>query len=905
MTRFLRVCPFSGILSIVILCLIPFSVSATQQIHILALRVEFREEDPDDFTSGGNGLFDMRTPAEAMESTGGKAFRFPYDLPPHDGLFLERHLHALASYVHVASHGEMEITWEIYPPHPAAAYNTGEYLAQYGSGADDEQKLHGWVTLLKDAMDLCAADVGDLSRFQSFLVFNASVAMQGILSTELPPIALTAAEIARSGVQGIPSQVETAWLMPQQIQQPGGVIGLNGSFAKTFLATQGLPVLSNTSTGGASVGGWTLMDVGADNAIDRYKPGINPDSDTTYVLSFLPCLPMAWEQMRLGWLDPVTVRSDTVVSLAGLRVQNTSLPQAIKIPVSDTEYFLLELRNSRWADTKTHIPITYSIDDTSGVWLRPQNNEYDAYTPGSGVLVFHVDEDRIARWEPANEINTRADRPGIFLVEADGYRDVGITNYIGHPRANEGIGSRNDPFPITGEKVLYPDGEMEEGHQVSFANDGTLTGLKLEFEPYPGAVRDSVRVIVSWQTSSSLTARNARNIGGQIVEGVTVGAVGPDPGTNAVVAATEDGGIWVFDAASLEPLGSETGRIGTLPETPSRRPVIDSEGTVVVAGQYQAVRCVINSDTWTVSPLTSLSAEPPEDIQGDIDRDDSPQTITWDSQGILSSRKAGEQHWILGFTGGLVGQPTIGDVDNDGFGEVFAVEERRVNVVTRTGHSAMTYRLGVADSTDVFTGPALTVTHGAMVPGRNALYIFAGTEHPNAMKKIVFPGRITGTPAICEQNGLMHAVAGLEDGWLVSMAYTMTGTHVIWGQLGADGTGSGMLDESRLTTVTTPVTSLLPKERAFCYPSPVGNSTARLRFYLTHQADIEANVYTSAGELVWSETIAANETTARAYNEIVWPGGTAFASGLYICRVHAATAGGLSGNVVFPVAIAR
>ena len=878
-------------------------------MHILALRVEFLEEDRDDFTSGGNGLFDMRTPAEAMTGGGDMpVFRFPYDLPPHDGQFLENHLQALANYVSVASRGEMAITWEIFPPDPSPAYNTGTYLAEYGSGADEQTKLEGWVRFLRDGLALAADDVGDLSRFQSFLVFNASVAVQGALSTELPPVALTPAEIARSGVSGVPAAVTSAWLMPQQIQEPGGVIGLNGAFAKTFLATRGLPVLSDTKTGGAAVGGWTLMDVGADNAIKRYRPGINPDSDTTYVLSFLPSLPMAWEQTRLGWLTPAEVRGDTTIPLAGLRVQSTSLPQAIRIPITDTEYYLVELRNSTWEDTRTHIGIDYSRDDTSGVWLRPENDDYDAYTPGSGVLVFHVDEDRIARWEPTNEINTRADRPGIYLVEADGYRDIGVTNYIGHPRAGEGTGSRNDPFPVSGTKTLYMDGDMAPGHPVSLANDGTRTGLELTFEPYQGATRDSVNVVVRWGGGAGLASMVSRYIGSPVVEGVALGTVGSEPGTEAIVVATEDGGVWAFDR-TLTPIGSADGRIGTLGETPAFRPVIAENGDVFVYGATTAVQCRLHAGSWQ-SWGTTPGPPPENDIAGDMDRNGGSQPIHFTADGTLIAERTdlygGGPRWIVGFPDSLAAPPSFGDIENDGYPDVFAVRKRSVEVISRAGTSTMTWRLGSADSTDAFRGSALTVQYGAIVPGRNSLYVFAGTEHPFAMRKITFPGEIMGTPALFENDGNVCAAAGLADGWFVARSVgSSDDVRVIWDQVRGDAGATGRLDESRLSAPTSMVDELMPKDRAFCYPSPVGNSTARLRFYLSERANVEASIYAAAGELVWTGSLAASETTSSAANELSWPGGTAFVSGLYICRIHASTQSGRSSNVVFPIGIAK
>jgi hypothetical protein len=910
-----------GMLALVsVLCVCPGSNVAAETIHILALRVEFPLEDPDDFTSGGLGVFDMRSVAEVLSADADSAFRYPYDPPPHDAQFLDDHLRALAHYVEVASRGELDITWEIFPPDPADSYVAPRDLAWYGSGSSDEERLRRWVVFLKDALDvhrerlLGTGDVGALDRFNSFLVFNASVTLQDILSTELPPIVLTGAEIASTGVD-IPSAVGSAWFMPQQIQIPGGVIGLNGSFAKTFLASLGLPILLNTSNGNLAMGGWTLMDVGSDNLIIRPRVGTE---DSVIVLSFVPALPMAWEQMRLGWLEPIAVRSDTTVHLAGLSVQNTDLAQAIKVPITEDEYFLLELRRSSNTDDETHHPeIEYTIDDTSGVWLWPKDGDYDAYTPGSGVLVFHVDEDRIRRWEPDNAINAHINQPGIFLVEADGYRDIGTANALGHPRAREGVGSKNDPFPTTGEKTLYADGTPGADRPISLANDGSETGIEITFAPY-GTTGDSVAVTVSKQ------GYWAQYIGGTIVEGIAVyhniPTGWPTPSRLFAVAfATADGAIWARtegldcysdDSAAFDPCFSNP--IARFPEPVVRKVVLEEwefgmRGSILVIGATTAIRYQVTDWVWDKGTVVTDVPEVPTVLRTDLDRDSVLHDITWTDAGMISASKNGSHLWEVELGDSLVAPPSVGVYDEWNYGYLYAATRRAVHVISRTGLEVERYELSKADSTDFFTGPPLTTTCGNVaITGKSTIYVFSRDSRET--HKTPVPGRISGAFALI-QDDAPHAIVATTDGWVHEIPLEWDcdqgGVSPFWGQLYGDGASTNSWRMSRIWSTNPPPSELMPKDRTYLHPNPVGNTEGRLRFYLTKQADVEMHVYNGVGELVWQKSLAASSTFANADNEIVWPGGTKFSSGLYLVRVVARASDGSSNGYTLPIGIAR
>jgi hypothetical protein len=898
---------------------------AVETIQILVMRVDFPYEEEDDFTTGGRGLFDLRTPEEALsdDDENENPFRYPYDTPPHGVDFLNNHLTALANYVDVASRSQVELEWFIYPPE-GDAYTAPKNLAWYGSASDDKEQFERWVTFLYDALGLVEPDIPRIKGYDSYLVFNSSISFQDILSTELPALALTPAEFERFGI-GLPSETSTPqgkssmWFIPQQIQQPGGVIGMNGTFVSTFLASLGVPVLVNTATGGSSVGGWTVMDIGSDNLIQRRTSA----GDTTSVLGFVPCLPMAWEQIRLGWLEPVEVHADTTINLAYLGLRNTELPHAIKVPITGDEYFLIELRKSI-RDSGTfpdwdHPEIEMSVGDTSAggsegsVWLRPENDFYDAYTPGSGVLVYHVDEERIRQWEPTNEINSHRERPSIYLVEADGYRDVGLTNYFGHPRSSEGIGSPRDPFSVTGD-TLYALGDIEPGHPVSLANDGSHSGIRI-ITSQLGVTGDSVAVTVEWVDTPDAPERVARNIGAPVVEGITVGAVfeqwSGESTEEMVLFATQDGNIWLLNS-DLEPMYTTDGIIGHTDITLTHKPEITGSGEIAVHGPDSVVQLKYvasggqggASSSWSINTLNAAEWTPPP-IRADLGRDGTAEVVYEELDSWVTGKPAYSP--IPDFDP-FVGQPTIGIRPvgtSDGFGYMYRAQTRKVTAYSPTRLELARFELGFADSTEVFTGPVLTTSRGAVLPGKHAIWLVEG-DLTDARKGPLVPGTISGAGALLQtESGQTGAYVATEQGWIYGYPGLLGDAVPLWGQYYADASHSNTVDVTQFPGQVPIIAEVMPSDRAFCWPSPVGNAEGHLRFYLTQRADVEAHIYNAVGELVWQFSVLAAQTFANTENQLAWPGGRKFASGLYLIRLEATAEDGSHSGVTIPVGIVR
>ncbi len=173
-----------------------------------------------------------------------------------------------------------------------------------------------------------------------------------------------------------------------------------GTFAHEFGHVFGLPDLydTNGSTDGANAGGgdWTLMASGS-------KTGPTRDGESPAHIS-------AWGKYMLGWIDPIKVNG-TDLSDFELR-ESTNNAEAILFenPSNENEYFIVENKNQRG---------------------------FDAYTPGTGLLVWHIDDDIAApgaNFQTQGSVNTVSCdlgfhdcsnyHNGVSVVSADYYYDM-------------------------------------------------------------------------------------------------------------------------------------------------------------------------------------------------------------------------------------------------------------------------------------------------------------------------------------------------------------------------------------------------------------------------------------------------------------------------------------------------
>ena len=180
-----------------------------------------------------------------------------------------------------------------------------------------------------------------------------------------------------------------------------------------------------------------------------------PDIRST-VGGTLPVYPSAWSRAFLGFSIPRELREGTDIPISAAALENGN--EIVKIPITDYEYFLVE---NRQADVDTLEP-GYPFDDIligdslTGVILGPgfayfegndtvlvADTEYDRLLPGSGALVWHLDEYVAYLSESGTEYNNyqtnslqwNKDRRFMTVVEADGVIDFGGNYHRGYGTA--------------------------------------------------------------------------------------------------------------------------------------------------------------------------------------------------------------------------------------------------------------------------------------------------------------------------------------------------------------------------------------------------------------------------------------------------------------------------------------
>lgn len=145
-----------------------------------------------------------------------------------------------------------------------------------------------------------------------------------------------------------------------------------GTFVHEFSHVIGLPDHYSTAYSGSfTPGAWDVLDIGPYNNNGRTPPNYS-----------------GYERFALGWLKPQVIEESGTVSLNPLQQDNHALMALTDNP---NEFFFIENR---------------------------QNIDNDAFVPGHGLLVWHVDFN-LDIWM-MNSVNNNSDHQRVDIIEADG-----------------------------------------------------------------------------------------------------------------------------------------------------------------------------------------------------------------------------------------------------------------------------------------------------------------------------------------------------------------------------------------------------------------------------------------------------------------------------------------------------
>ncbi len=416
-------------------------------LRILAIRVDF-QEDNNSLTTG-NGQFDLSSPS--LEEG-------VIDSPPHNLAYFEQQLLALTNYYRTVSRGKLILEFEVYPKDVNAAYTVSEQMSFYSPTRDEELLDQRLSELFQEGFQLAdAAAVIDFSQFDSFMLFHAGVGLDFAFDfdptpQDIPSVFLdfntlkqhlgnndpTYPGISVNSGQGF---IRDGIILPETQGQEGFQIALLGTMAIMFGHQLGLPNLFNTDTGRSGIGVFGLMDQGSGN-----------------FSGLLPAEPCAWSKLFLGWETAIEIRNGQNLSVAAPQSVNPN--KIYKIPINSEEYFLVENRKRDFNDDNVAIGrdasgnrIEFRWDEqgqrlvTNGpIGVITQVNEYDFGLPGSGILIWHIDERIIRANFSPNRVNADPQRRGVDLEEADGAQDIGQLYGFFSPGAGSENGVAEDMF---------------------------------------------------------------------------------------------------------------------------------------------------------------------------------------------------------------------------------------------------------------------------------------------------------------------------------------------------------------------------------------------------------------------------------------------------------------------------
>ncbi|MEA2064565.1 MAG: immune inhibitor A [Gemmatimonadota bacterium] len=430
-----------------------------KHLRVCAVRVEFKPDDNPKTT--GTGTWGDIPVFTFNDNDGDGVDEIVEDptVDTRDKEYTRRVILWVSQYWEAVSRGKVLLT---VPGHEdiSAIHMLDNEMKEYGD--DDDYSLRE-SRLAEDAIKAADNEL-DYSKYDIIMVFHAGCGSHTEYLEDTPddihPVSINRyllREILADGdpgYMGIPtndkapdgSQFFASFIQifpetaVQDYEDPGNrqgaLQGTLGVIAHELGHYFGLPDLYDVFAGTRpTIGFYALMATGNYNTVSR-----------------IPCHPMAWSKVFLGWETPVVITGDTegfVLKAVELLGQGARI---IKVPISSTEYFLIENRlrdenfnnrfdfnevggNNFFPDVMVddyRMPdgrlaeFDWSIPNTNGMDSVMQASMDSTQTAriGSGVLIWHIDEEviraKLNRELTKNYVNTDPQHLGIDLEEADG-----------------------------------------------------------------------------------------------------------------------------------------------------------------------------------------------------------------------------------------------------------------------------------------------------------------------------------------------------------------------------------------------------------------------------------------------------------------------------------------------------
>jgi M6 family metalloprotease-like protein len=402
-------------------------------------------EPPPPFQTG------FRSPTLGAQTYNVLAVRLAFSDTPIDSstAYYDRLLFFLDQYWNQASDGQVTLSTTL----ADSVFTLPQTMAYYG---DDDHFQERLVYMVRDMVALADSTI-DFRPYQAIVLFHAGAGQEAdvfddsreqvwsafVTQDDFKTVLPDTTGAGHVGIAtndliapGVPYRVDEAVEVPELESQDGYFFGPFGVLFHEFGHQMGtlrgqvaMPDLYDTTPdeGGYSqgIGAWDLMGGGVWNAN-----------------GFVPAGLSAWTRSWMGFIQPTRVTVDGPQSLIGLESAGAS-PRALQIPITQSEYFLIENRRH---DPDGNGTFTFDDANQDGCFDFYQDSfagaEFDFFLPanlappsgpgcdagtylsGDGVLIYHVDDAKIAAGLADNTVEGDTQRKGIDVEEADGVQDL-------------------------------------------------------------------------------------------------------------------------------------------------------------------------------------------------------------------------------------------------------------------------------------------------------------------------------------------------------------------------------------------------------------------------------------------------------------------------------------------------
>ncbi len=392
---------------------------AAENLEIHVLKVQFKEENPDNSLTTGRGHFADSTKTDA---------------------YWERHINFAKNYFEKASGGKVNIYPRIYPEiytldSSMISYNRtsrkkGEKMEEFDSVRTADYARFVNDVLRKAKEDIRPANSGKrviliAHAGHSRLIDGGTMGTRG---ANTPGDFIDAyidtswGDFWRGFEVSTTDSIKSVIVTSETAEQDGLNWGIEGTITSQIGRELGLPYTFDVVKGFSRLGYFDGMDFAGYNAGN----------------GFFPSLPSAWLRIKAGWDKPfeLGVGKDTAISICSVSCAELcgASPQIVKVPINSNEYILLENRQ-RMCEGKASI---------------------DTALPASGIVAWHINEWFIKAMLDSSfgaAVNAwggdtfRDHQFGIALIEADGVLGLGKEFKAANGESDFDFGSGSDLIP--------------------------------------------------------------------------------------------------------------------------------------------------------------------------------------------------------------------------------------------------------------------------------------------------------------------------------------------------------------------------------------------------------------------------------------------------------------------------